>query len=62
MTNRWNSESEAREEIKSLVAQYYKEFKKPEQERPFSEGDRIAYASRVYDEKEMMSLTDATLD
>ncbi len=62
MTNRWNSESEAREEIKSLVAQYYKEFKKPEQERPFSEGDRIAYASRVYDEKEMMSLTDAALD
>lgn len=62
MTNRWNSESEAREEIKSLVAQYYKEFKKPEQEKPFTEGDRIAYASRVYDEKEMMSLTDATLD
>ena len=62
MTNRWNSESEAREEIKSLVAQYYKEFKKPEQDKPFTEGDRIAYASRVYDEKEMMSLTDATLD
>lgn len=62
MTNRWNSESEAREEIKSLVAQYYKEFKKPEQDKEFKEGDRIAYASRVYDEKEMMSLTDATLD
>ncbi len=62
MTNRWNSESEAREEIKSLVAQYYKEFKKPEQDKPFTEGDRVAYASRVYDEKEMMSLTDATLD
>lgn len=62
MANRWNSESEAREEIKSLVAQYYKEFKKPEQDKPFTEGDRIAYASRVYDEKEMMSLTDAALD
>ena len=62
MTNRWNSESEAREEIKSLVAQYYKEFKKPEQDKSFTEGDRIAYASRVYDEKEMMSLTDAALD
>ena len=62
MTNRWNSESEARDEIKSLVAQYYKEFKKPEQDKPFTEGDRVAYASRVYDEKEMMSLTDATLD
>ena len=59
---KWNSESEAREEIKSLVAEYYKEFKKPEQDKPFEEGDRVAYASRVYDEKEMLSLTDATLD
>ena len=60
--SKWNSESEAREEIKSLVAEYYKEFKKPEQEKPFEEGDRVPYASRVYDEKEMLSLTDATLD
>ena len=59
---KWNSESEAREEIKSLVAEYYNEFKKPEQDKPFEEGDRVAYASRVYDEKEMLSLTDATLD
>lgn len=60
--SKWNSESEAREEIKSLVAEYYKEFKKPEQDKPFEEGDRVPYASRVYDEKEMLSLTDATLD
>ncbi len=59
---KWNNEQEAREEIKSLVADYYNQFKKPEQEKPFEEGDRVAYASRVYDEKEMMSLTDATLD
>ena len=59
---KWNSEQEAREEIKNLVADYYNQFKKPEQEKPFEEGDRLAYASRVYDEKEMMSLTDATLD
>ena len=60
--SKWNSEAEAREEIKGLVAEYYNEFKKPEQMKSFEEGDRIAYASRVYDEKEMMSLTDATLD
>lgn len=60
--SKWTSESEAREEIKGLVAEYYKQFKKPEQEKPFEEGDRISYASRVYDEKEMLSLTDATLD
>ena len=60
--SKWNSEQEAREEIKELVAEYYNQFKKPEQEKKFEEGDRISYASRVYDEKEMLSLTDATLD
>ena len=42
--------------------EYYKDFKKPEQDKEFTPGDRISYASRVYDEKEMMALTDATLD
>ena len=58
----WSNESEAREQIKALVAEYYKDFKKPEQDKEFIPGDRISYASRVYDEKEMMALTDATLD
>ena len=60
--SKWNSEQEAREEIKGLVAEYYNQFKKPEQEKKFEGGDRISYASRVYDEKEMLSLTEATLD
>ena len=55
-------ESELRSRIKELVAEYYREVKKPEQERSYEPGDRIAYASRVYDEKEMLSLTDAVLD
>ena len=58
----WNSEAKARNQIKELVAQYYKDFKKPEQDRKFTEGDRISYASRVYDEAEMCSLVDASLD
>lgn len=59
----WKNEQEAREEIKSLVGEYYKEFKKPlESKDNFKPGDRISYASRVYDEKEMQSLTDAMLD
>lgn len=58
----WNSEAEARNQIKGLVAQYYEEFKKPQQEKKFAEGDRISYASRVYDEKEMCNLIDASLD
>ena len=56
----WISESEARQQIKDLVAQYYHDFK--EKKEPFKEGDRISYASRIYDEKEMQALTDATLD
>ena len=59
---RWNNEAEARMQIKAIVADYYREFKKPEQEKPFTPGDRISYASRVYDEKEMCALTDAALD
>lgn len=59
----WKNETEAREQIKELVAQYYHEFKEPkESKKNFKPGDRISYASRVYDEKEMCALTDATLD
>ena len=56
----WRNEAEARAQIKDLVAQYYHDFK--ERKVPFCKGDRIAYASRVYDEKEMQALTDAMLD
>ena len=59
----WANETEAREQIKSLVADYYREYKKPtEDKNNFKPGDRISYAARVYDEKEMQSLTDAALD
>lgn len=60
---KWKNEAEAREEIKSLVGEFYKEFKEPvESKDNFKPGDRISYASRVYDEKEMQALTDAMLD
>ena len=54
------TESEAREQIKALVGNYYHTFK--EKKGAFKPGDRISYASRVFDEKEMKSLTDAMLD
>lgn len=60
--SKWANEEEARERIKELIAQYYHDFKKPEQEKEFQAGDRIPYASRVYDEKEMCSMVDAALD
>lgn len=59
----WKNENEAREEIKSLVAEFYHKFKEPKESKEnFIPGDRVSYASRVYDEKEMQSLTDAMLD
>lgn len=59
----WKNEAEARAKIKSLVADYYHNFKEPlESKENFKPGDRVSYASRVYDEKEMQSLTDAMLD
>ena len=56
----WNNENEAREQIKALVTEYYHDFK--ENKSNFEPGNRISYASRVFDEKEMCSLTDAMLD
>ena len=59
----WKNEEEARNEIKALVGQFYHEFKEPKESKEnFKPGDRVSYASRVYDEKEMQSLTDAMLD
>ena len=56
----WKNEAEAREKIKDIVAAYYHDFK--ENKKSFEPGDRITYAARVFDEKEMCALTDATLD
>ena len=53
------TEQQAREKIKELVAEYYRSFMG---KKPYEEGDRITYAARVFDEKEMCALTDATLD
>ena len=57
---RWQTEKEAREEILGLVGEYYHAFKEPRKE--FEPGDRINYAGRVYDEKEMQALTETALD
>lgn len=57
---KWENEEQARREIKKLVADYYHEYK--ENKKPFQPGDRVTYAARVFDEKEMCSLVDAALD
>lgn len=54
------TEAEAREEILSMVGEYCKTFHLKEKE--YHEGDRIPYASRVYDESEMKNLVDSALE
>ncbi len=54
------TEQEAREEILRLVGEYVRSYKLPE--NPFAPGDRITYASRVYDEKEVENLVDSALE
>ena len=60
VNKKWNTEAEARAEILNAVADYYKQYKS--EKKAFEPGDRITYAARVFDEKEMCSLVDASLD
>ena len=50
------SELEAREEILGIVDEYCKKYHNQKQ---YKEGDRISYASRVYDSAEMKNLVNS---
>ncbi len=53
------SKEEATKEILESVKEFYAKYmKKPE----YKDGDRISYASRVFDEKEMVNLVDSSLE
>lgn len=54
------TEQEKRQQILKDVAEYCREFHN--QNKEFKEGDRVNYAGRVYDEKEMVNLVDSALD
>ena len=53
-------ERQAREQILQLVKEYCDTYHKRDQE--YVEGKRIPYASRVYDNKEMVNLVDSALE
>ena len=53
------NEQQAREEILSLVGEYCDKY---HTKAPYQDGDRIPYASRVYDRAEMMNLVDSSLE
>ncbi len=54
-----NTEAEARQQILELVGEYCDRF---HQKKAYKEGDRIPYASRVYDKEEMTNLVDSSLE
>ncbi len=54
------TEQQAREEILKMTEAYCDRFHGKKKE--FQEGDRIAYASRVYDKEEMRNLVDSALE
>ena len=54
------TEQQAREEILTAVKAYCDTFHNKKE--PFKEGQRIPYASRVYDDREMTNLVDSALE
>ncbi len=54
------TEKEARKAILECVKEYYEKYHNVKKE--FKDGDRIPYASRVYDSSEMINLVDSALD
>lgn len=63
--SKWGKDMESKqqqldkEEILQKVAEYCQKYHQPAQ---YEEGNRIPYASRVYDEKEMVNLVDSALE
>lgn len=53
------TEQQAKEEILKLVGEYCDKYHKKSE---YKQGDRIPYASRVYDKKEMQNLVDSALE
>ena len=55
------TQEQARREILDLVADYCRTYH-INNKKPYKPGDRIPYASRVYDEAEMVNLVDSALE
>ncbi len=56
----WESQQQAKDEILNKVKEYCEQFHN--QAKPYTEGERIPYASRVYDSEEMTNLVDSALE
>ena len=60
MPYQWTNEQQARQEILDAVSAYYHAYK--ENRKPFTPGERITYAARVFDDREMRNLVESVLD
>lgn len=58
MSDKFNQQKD-KEEILRLVSEYYAKYHK---KNNYKEGERIPYASRVYDNEEMVNLVDSSLE
>lgn len=56
------SEKEARSKILDIVGEYCDRYHNADKDKPYVRGNRIPYAGRVYDRREMMNLTDSALE
>ena len=54
------TELQAKDKMLELVGEYYEKYRNISKE--YKEGDRISYASRVYDQNEMVNLVDSSLE
>lgn len=54
-----DNQQQDKQKILDAVADYYRKY---HTKKPYQDGDRISYAARMYDEKEMLSLTDSALE
>jgi len=58
-----NDAERLKQEILEKTIEYYKAVHKPRQEKSFNEGvDKVSYAARVFNEKEMVNLVSSSLD
>ncbi len=54
-----DNQQQDKQKILDAVADYYRKY---HINKPYNDGDRISYAARMYDEKEMTKLTDSALE
>ena len=56
------SEQQAHDRLLELVGEYCDTYHNQDTDKPYTEGERIHYAAKVYDRREMTNLVDSALE